>query len=179
MAIVLALLVAMGPVCERLGGGHPALYNPANNGFVWATGSGTAREHIVRSVSCHRRPGGHGLIAARAAAGLCRRRAAPAVGDGCLHLLPCAALASAAHFALNAASMCAGGASLWGPGRRAAGTSAAAPRLDQVREGLGCTAWCGCRHIVDGGAVAGSGLTSPLPRSAAIVMYHGQATCSR
>lgn len=53
MAIVLALLVAMGPVCERLGGGHPALYNPANNGFVWATGSGTAREHIVRSVSCH------------------------------------------------------------------------------------------------------------------------------
>ncbi|PRW60180.1 aquaporin SIP1-2 [Chlorella sorokiniana] len=51
IALVLALLVAMGPVCERLGGGQPALYNPANNSFVWATGSGTAREHIVRSVA--------------------------------------------------------------------------------------------------------------------------------
>lgn len=51
LALVLLLLIAMGPVCERLGGGQPALYNPANNGFVWATGSGTAWEHLVRSVS--------------------------------------------------------------------------------------------------------------------------------
>ena len=51
LALVLLLLIAMGPVCERLGGGQPALYNPANNAFVWATGSGTAWEHLVRAVS--------------------------------------------------------------------------------------------------------------------------------
>lgn len=50
IALVLALLVAMTFLTDRLGG---ALFNPANNAFLWALGKGSAREHWVRSV----RPG--------------------------------------------------------------------------------------------------------------------------
>lgn len=49
IAIVLALLIAMGPVCDRLLGG--ALYNPANAFAELAQGRGTWAEHVVRSVS--------------------------------------------------------------------------------------------------------------------------------
>lgn len=48
LGLVLGLLVAMGPVCRALGG---ALYNPANNAFLFALGQGSAREHAVRAVS--------------------------------------------------------------------------------------------------------------------------------
>jgi hypothetical protein len=48
IALVLALLVAMTFLTDRLGG---ALFNPANNAFLWALGKGSAREHWVRSVS--------------------------------------------------------------------------------------------------------------------------------
>lgn len=48
LGLVLGLLIAMGPVCRSLGG---ALYNPANNAFLFALGQGTVREHAVRAVS--------------------------------------------------------------------------------------------------------------------------------
>lgn len=47
MALVIALLIAMGPMCRRLGG---AIFNPANSAFLYALGKGGAREHLVRSV---------------------------------------------------------------------------------------------------------------------------------
>lgn len=47
VALVVLLLIALGPLCNALGG---ALCNPANNAFVFARGEGTATEHLVRSV---------------------------------------------------------------------------------------------------------------------------------
>lgn len=47
LALTIALLVALVPACERLGG---ALFNPANNAFLWAIGVGTPREHLLRAV---------------------------------------------------------------------------------------------------------------------------------
>lgn len=147
MAIVLALLVAMGPVCERLGGGHPALYNPANNGFVWATGSGTAREHIVRSVSCHRRPGGHGFIAAHAGAGRflqatgctsCRRWLSASVA------LCCAGVSRPlrAQRGFNVRRL----RRPVGPWEACCWREHCCPPPGPSEEGLGCTAWF--RHAV-------------------------------
>ncbi|GAB4823247.1 hypothetical protein N2152v2_010293 [Parachlorella kessleri] len=37
----------MGPLCARLGG---ALFNPANNAMMYATGKGDLKEHAVRGV---------------------------------------------------------------------------------------------------------------------------------
>ncbi len=48
LALVVALLIAMGPLCARLGG---ALFNPANNAMMYATGKGDLKEHAVRVVS--------------------------------------------------------------------------------------------------------------------------------
>lgn len=48
MALVLLLLIAMGPVAQAMGG---ALFNPANNAFVYARGDGSVWEHLVRSVA--------------------------------------------------------------------------------------------------------------------------------
>ncbi|EFN50884.1 hypothetical protein CHLNCDRAFT_59382 [Chlorella variabilis] len=48
LALTLLLLVVLVPVCEQLGG---ALFNPANNAFLYATGQGSGQEHILRSVA--------------------------------------------------------------------------------------------------------------------------------
>lgn len=47
MALVVALLLLMAPVCGRLGG---ALFNPANNAMLYATGKGALSEHALRVV---------------------------------------------------------------------------------------------------------------------------------
>lgn len=48
LGLVLVLLVLMGEACKRAGG---ALFNPANNAFMYALGKGSAREHLVRSLA--------------------------------------------------------------------------------------------------------------------------------
>lgn len=47
MACVVGLLVLMTVLCSLLGG---AVFNPANNAFLWATGKGRLSEHAFRSV---------------------------------------------------------------------------------------------------------------------------------
>ena len=44
----MALLLTMFVLSKALG---DAVFNPANNAFLWATGKGRAREHVTRAVS--------------------------------------------------------------------------------------------------------------------------------
>lgn len=48
LALMLVLLIAMGPACEAMGG---AIFNPANNlALLYAQGQGSLRQHAGRSV---------------------------------------------------------------------------------------------------------------------------------
>ncbi|KAL4424377.1 hypothetical protein ABPG75_001678 [Micractinium tetrahymenae] len=48
LALMLVLLVAMGPACEAMGG---AIFNPANNlALLYAQGQGSLRQHTARSI---------------------------------------------------------------------------------------------------------------------------------
>jgi hypothetical protein len=48
LGLTLLLLIALVPVCAYLGG---ALCNPQNNAFLFATGHGSGKEHVVRSLA--------------------------------------------------------------------------------------------------------------------------------
>lgn len=111
LALTLLLLVVLVPVCEQLGG---ALFNPANNAFLYATGQGSGQEHILRSVRGHTLP--H-AAAVRTAACIVASWELPRTSGHSVLVCNCGA----------------GGASSWWRGGSAAGHSAAASELDQVR----------------------------------------------